>query len=244
VIIDPKFYYLIAENVFDPSGSKLLTRTDADSAEKLDQTARQINKEFDFSEFLAGGYYICLCYLIDSPNLAGDVAITIKIGEQEYFFEIAQVVKAFPLIEGNFAPGIYEFHPHAHWYFEVHDLLTLSDVYFGYYVNELVGEVRIVCSENAVELVWASDGEMIERMDRHPFNFFDVDCPICGQRVITHKIESNESPRCEIVYQECPHFIGNVVDMAGGYEDGILDKFRVNYRFISGELFFENGSGN
>jgi hypothetical protein len=175
--------------------------------------------------------------------VAEDIVVTVNVEGEPQNFEVSHIVKEFPLVEGTFAPGIYEMWEHQ--YYALNDLTELSKAVEAD-PNLSARDYKIVCRADAVELIEVHSGESICAIQRRPFVFFDVFCPVCKQRITTYKKAQNQfdANRCEIVNTPCPHFVGNAVRIEGfGYEPGELEEYGMNYKFVGGELLFEVAPG-
>lgn len=233
---DERPSYLIAENLLDAAGSKLLGRATLDDTERLQPA-------YDLTEFVGRGYRINLCEKITSPDAAKDLVVTVDVGGEKQYFEVSYIVKGFPLVEGTFAPGIYEMIEYQ--YYALDDVAALSENAEGD-PNLSTGDYKLVCRADAVEFIELPGGELLCTIERHPFSFFDVFCPLCRERIMSYEKSQNKFDlnRCEIVETPCPHFVGNSVRMEGfGYEPGQLEEHGLNHKFVGGELFFEAAPG-
>jgi len=229
---DERPLYLVAENLFDGTSSKLLGRAALDEA-------RQLQPAYDLTGFVGRGYRINLCEKITSPDEAEDLVVTVDVGGEKQYFEVSEIVEGFPLVEGTFTPGIYEMLEYE--YYALEDVAALSKEAEDD-PNLLTEGYKIVCRADAVDFIELPSGELLCSIERHPFSFFDVFCPVCRARILTYEKSQNEFDlnHCETVETPCPHFVGNSVRMEGfGYMSGQLKKHGLNYKFVDNELFFE-----
>jgi hypothetical protein len=200
--------------------------------------------QLDFAEFIGGGYEVYRCKKIDSPNSAKDILVRLILNKKDYFFEVNQILKSFPLIEGVFSPGIYKLNTDDLEYFEIDGLEVLSTVYdFLLYHNCRTEDYKIICRKDSVSLISMPDGKCLEKVEKHPFTFFDLYCPLCNKKVVTYRKESFEYPKCLITKTPCCHFIGTAVHFSFGYEKEALKDFNLNYQIVGEALYFEIQEG-
>lgn len=228
--------YLIAQDLFDGSRSGLLGRATLSKEQ-------QLQPPYDLSGFVGKGYQIHLGEKIAAAEDADDIVVTLDVGGAPQVFEVSHIVATFPLVEGTFVPGIYAVWEQQYWALD--SVAALSEA-IETDPDLWVSEYKIVCRADAVDVMRVPGGESIYSVQRHPYSFFDVFCPVCQHRVMTG--EKSQSAlalnRYEVVEAPCPHFVGNAVYTEGaGYEPDALEECGRNYKFVNGELHFESPPG-
>ena len=109
---------VVAVNVFEPQKSQVIAFVPP--AKK-----RLAVNTFDYSQFVGGGYEICWCRKIYSEMDANNTTVVIENKFGMNLYETTKIVAAFPLIEGELAPGIYRLSQENECY-AVTDLAVLS----------------------------------------------------------------------------------------------------------------------
>ena len=226
-----KSCYLIAANVFDSAKNEILKIVS-------DENDFEADLEADCERFLGGGYQIYLCREIDRVETAEDIAVTVITGNDRRFFEVIRIVGDFPLVEGVLIPGIYQLGP-LEEYCKVDNLKTLSGIFSGANNDQELDEYKLVCYEDAIEIVLTESGQVDYRAARHPFSFYDVICPFCRQLVITSKAGTTSLNQSILSDDPCPHFIGVIVSQGGVFDFSPLRDQGVQHKFENGDLFIE-----
>ncbi len=225
--------FIIAYYLPDPHKSLLLLRNVPVST----KVEMFFSKRY-FEKFVGRRYMICECKVIESVENEQDYLCQIIVDGLLTAFEVEVILRTFPLVEGEVSPGIYNFNEGECEYYEIKNVFDLSD-YFALepmfdYENE-----KIVCSLDGITIK-TKDGEEICFCGKHPLTFYDISCPLCGQPVVTYKTDGF---KCLPIYLSCPHFVGEAVWGAGGYEAEPLNNFRINHKFIDKNLHFETVIG-
>ena len=197
--------------------------------------------EMEVTAFIGRGIWICEARVIESVNDAEDFACEINLDGKLTAFEIVSIIRFFPLVEGDLAAGICQFHESEPDYYEIKDALALSEL-FSENPNFDSETEKLVCSPDGISLLSIEDGAQLNFYERHPLSFFDIYCPLCREKVMTYEIDS-ESLRCQPLALSCPHFAGHAVWSAAGYESETLKDLKANYKLVGENLYFETRAG-
>ncbi|HEX8249946.1 MAG TPA: hypothetical protein VF599_17370 [Pyrinomonadaceae bacterium] len=234
--------YLIAAHAFDSARSRLLLTTPAGSL-------KGSHLEVDLSEFTGQGFGIYLCRRIELPeeeiNDHQERIVALELAGKQNLFKVLEIVELFPLVEGTFTPGIYRISDEP-VYHEIKSVARLLEIYRLYASFQPVETVRLVCSDEGIEVkeTGKERAEVFSRSSRYPFTFFDVHCPFCRQKVVTYEIAADsEFSICEDIEIPCPHFVGGDVWCAGDYENQTLERLGIRYKFENGDLYLAISRG-
>ena len=224
--------YLIAVNPFDKSGSKLLDERESVGDEDVDREL--VLAQFNFDDFVGQGYEICLCTQIPEEE-SDEFSIVLNINGEKKTFEFSALVVALPIIEGEFAPGIYRLDGHKFYRietnFEISRILTDLEGFF-------IDYEKLLCRPDGLEFRSPDSGDLLSMVERLPLTFFDLSCPVCGQKVITHQKSETDSI-CQIIENKCAHYIGAAICSGGGYEPQELAELKISHQIESDNFYFE-----
>jgi len=244
--IDQRKYQVIFINWFDRSADRILYETDEDWDKQLREEwifdlLDRHGVELNVEDFIGKGVSIYFCEEIgvcDDDYDEDDGNLKVKRGEIDYEFWINDSSVDFPLIEGNFTPGIY-WEKSQSIYYEMRDLHDLS-MLFSYFLMLIpIDEYKVVCHENGAEMRVLADNSVVKNVKRFPFNFFDVYCPFCRQAVLTHEIESENYPQCVQIDTPCSHYIGQAIKTDDKFHKKSLEEIGIIYKIEGDDLYME-----
>lgn len=226
--------FIIAYDPLHPQQSKILTGEIIGSSDDA-------YAGIDISPFVGQGMMLCESRIIDSLESAQDHCCELVVDGKPAIFETNKILDFFPVIEGELAPGIYQFYQHDTEYYEIKDGVALSrffieDPNFGY------EEEKFVCRPDGISLYDIKTDEELNFYKRHPFSFFDVHCPLCRQQIMGYHL-GDYGFECEVSLSPCLHYIGKTVLQQSSYESERLDNLGINYKFIDGDIYFETARG-
>lgn len=232
--------FVVAYNLISPVDSQLLAR-DVSPARAIEiaEDAEQTNL------YTGQGTVLYLCRTIEPAEDAADFAFALAENQRSTIFEIVKILRVFPRIEGALAPGIYQFYPQELQYYEIKDFAALSrfwnnDPNFDFETKKIVccadgiavfdlhEQVRSKSNDNR------HDARFAERL---PLDYFDVFCPLCNARVVTHQA-GEEYLQCEIIETPCRHFVSNLVCIGDSFIPEELDDLNRRYELRRGKLHF------
>lgn len=246
-----KKYQVVQIYWFDRSRDRILAETDDDLPEELKTGSRlsgleKLGIHLHASDLVGQGIGLYFCKdegLFEETDEEDDRGLKVKRNETSHFFVILKNIAEFPLIEGDFSPGLYRYED-TFTYYEIRELIDLSRMFTDYsdWLYPL-GDYKIVCRQNEVEIQQESNGTPIRGVRIYPLNYFDVTCPLCGRLVISHRIESKNYPQCLEIETPCPHYVGLAVKIHDNYERDSLEDKGMNYKIEEKILYFETFSG-
>lgn len=250
--LEKRKYQVVFLNWFDRTKDHILFETDEDLEEafkvrtKMDVLVR-LGIRLNLDELIGRGIGIYFCedkgLFEEEDDDEEDFNLRIKRGGKEHLFIINDIIEEFPLIEGEFTPGIY-WEETGTQYFKINDLLGLSRLFSSYLMQILgIDEYKLICGEKKVEMQQLDNGSIAKEVKIFPLNFFEVYCPFCRQAVVRHELLSDEYPQCVQIETPCPHYIGQAVKTYEKYVLQSLDDLGVIYRIEENELYLETPTG-
>jgi hypothetical protein len=227
--------FIIASNILYPKKFIILSR-------KITGSIEETLSKIDTNCFIGQGVVIYSCTIVYFVPGDMDTVVEIELDGKRTFLEIEEILRVFPLIEGEVSEGIYRFYQSELTFYEIKDAFALSK-FFNEEPNFDYEAQKLVCSPNGISLQSIKHSEELYFFERFPLTYFDFHCPICQAKIITYEKESSGEIYCSIVYQHCQHFIGNIVAVNGKYDEAALNDFHRNHIFKNGELFLETKNG-
>ena len=226
---------IVASNILYPEKFIILSRKKTGS---IEETLSKI----EVNRFIGQGVILYSCTIVDFIPDDIDIPFEIDLDGKRTFFKIDEILRVFPLIEGEVAKGIYRFYRSELNFYEIKDAFALSK-FFNEEPNFEYEAEKLVCYPKGISLQSIKDSKELCFFEKLSLSYFDFQCPLCQTKIITYEKESPDDIYCTIVYRHCWHFIGNVVAINGKYEEESLFDFNRNYTFRNGELFFETENG-
>ncbi len=226
--------FIIAYDFLNPNQSMLLSR-------ELTDVPEEALSKIDVRRFIGQGIWICEAAIIELLQDAEDLSCEIATDGNSIVFEVKEILKCFPVIEGKVEPGIYEFYQSEGDYYEIKDALALSE-FFDEEPNFQYENEKFICRPDGIGLYSIEEGKEVFFYQRHPLTFFDIYCPLCQQKVMTYETESYLF-RCQPSSLSCPHYIGYAGWVFTGYETEELNELNINYKLVGDNLYFETSKG-
>jgi len=228
--------FIIAFNLVKPRESIILARSvTEDSVEKL-------LMETNLSNFTGKGIVVYSCLIKNSVVRDSDLIFEIDLSGEPTVFEVKTILEVFPLIEGEVTPGIYKFYADDFDYSEIKNATALTQ-FFSDDTNFEYDAQKLICRSSGIAIQKINENKDLCFFERLPLTYFDVHCPVCQTKVITHETDSPENILCSIVENPCAHYVKNITFIAGSYEEFALKALKRRYSLQNQELFLESSAG-
>jgi hypothetical protein len=213
------------------------------------ESFRRLRPDVQLDRYIGKGVSILVCQMTSRYSDPDEMQLSVNIDSKEYELDIVRFIAEFPIIEGDFHPGIYRFNDDD--YYAIKDTVALSKVcarQIGGYYNS---DHRIICRPAELEIRTPENEIVCRTTGKYEFTFFDLHCPICEQKIFTYR-ENNPFERhlCSIAGFHCPHYIGNSIWSEGGDSSSgsnsnadaggkYADSIGLPYKFVEGDLYFK-----